>query len=545
MADSATEEFRALADVVVDELLSWEPVAATWLGDHRFDGSLPDFTSGHLERCRVRIEERLAELDAIDDLDLDPGDGVDLEILRAQLSRIHFEITELRATTWNPMLWNPGTALHLLLIRDFAPIEIRAKSLRARLAAIPQFVADARAELTTMPRIHIETAIAQLGGTLTLIEKQVAEIVRDPALAREAAESIMGFIAWLTEQLPEAERSPRLGRHLYSAVLWHSLDDGVTPEALLEEAEAFLSEVGARMRTVAGEYLGEPADADRVVERALDRIASEAPVTDSTVLAIVEEATAAALAFVREHDLVSIPEIDVQIVEMPEIHRGVAVAYCDAVGPLETADVATFVAVSPTPSEWSAERAASFYREYNAVLLHDLTIHEAFPGHVLQLAHARQFSGATSIRRLGISGVFVEGWAVYAEEFMLDRGYSPDGSPEQHVALRLQQLKMQARMVINAILDVGVHAGSLDEAEAIELMCTQGYQERGEAIGKWRRALLTAGQLPTYFTGYLAVRSIASDLRVLHPTWSDRAIHDLMLGEGSPAPRYLRDLLGI
>lgn len=545
MAESATEEFRALAGAVVDELLSWEPVAATWLGDHRFDDRLPDFTSAHLQRCRIRIEERLAALDAIDDLDLDAGDGVDLEILRAQLSRIHFEITELRATTWNPMLWNPGTALHLLLIRDFAPMESRAKSLRSRLAAIPQFAADARAELQSMPRIHVETAISQLGGTLTLIETQVAEVVQDAAIVRAAADSVTGLITWLTERLPESERSPRLGRHLYSAVLWHSLDDGVTPEDLLEQAESSLHEVSTRMRAVAGEYLGESPDGEGVVERALARTAREWPVTDETVLAIVEQATARTLAFVRDHDLVSVPQTEVRIVEMPEIHRGVAVAYCDAAGPLETAEVATFVAVSPTPAEWPAERVSSFYREYNGVLLHDLTIHEAFPGHVLQLAHARQYIGATSVRRLGMSGVFVEGWAVYAEELMLDRGYSPDGSREQHLALRLQQLKMQARMVINAILDVGVHTASLDEAEAIDLMCTRGYQERGEAIGKWRRALLTAGQLPTYFAGYRAVSSIASDLRVLHPDWSDRAVHDLMLSEGSPAPRYLRELLGI
>ncbi|CAB4916733.1 MAG: DUF885 family protein [Actinobacteria bacterium] len=545
MADSATDEFRALAGSVIDELLSWEPVAATWLGDHRFDASLPDFTSAHLGRCRTRIEDRLAALDAIDDLDLDPEDGVDLEILRAQLSRIHFEITELRATTWNPMLWNPGTALHLLLIRDFAPIDLRAESLRARLAAIPGFLAAAKAELGVMPRIHVETAIAQLAGTLALIEGQVAEVARDESLVRAAATSVIGFTEWLTEQLPDAERSPRLGSHLYSAVLWHSLDDGMTPEALLEQAERSLDEIGARMRVAAGEYLDESPESQGVVERALARVASEAPVTDSTVLEIVEDATARSLAFVREHDLVSIPETEVRIIEMPEIHRGVAVAYCDAPGPLESADAATFVAVSPTPADWSAERTLSFYREYNAVQLHDLTIHEAFPGHVLQLAHARQFTGSTNVRRLGMSGVFVEGWAVYAEELMLDRGYSPDGSDEMGLALRLQQLKMQARMTINAILDIRVHSGDLDEPEAIDLMLTRGYQEEGEAVGKWRRALLTAGQLPTYFTGYLAVRSIVNDLRVLHPDWTDRALHDFVLSQGSPAPRHLRALLGI
>lgn len=545
MAESATDEFRALAASVVDELLSWEPVAATWLGDHRFDARLPDFTSARLGRCRTQIEEWLAALDAIDDLDLDPEDGVDLEILRAQLSRIHFEITELRATTWNPMLWNPGTALHLLLNRDFAPLNVRAECLRGRLAAIPGFLVDARAELGVMPRVHVETAIAQLAGTLALIEGQAAEVAGDESLTRAAATSVRGFTEWLTEQLPDAERSPRLGGHLYSAVLWHSLDDGITPEALLEQAGRSLDEISARMRVVAGEYLGESAESDGVVERALARVASEAPVTDSTVLEIVEDATARSLAFVRERDLVSIPETEVRIIEMPEIHRGVAVAYCDAPGPLESADVATFVAVSPTPADWSAERTLSFYREYNGVQLHDLTIHEAFPGHVLQLAHARQFAGSTNVRRLGVSGVFVEGWAVYAEELMLDRGYSPDGSDEMGLALRLQQLKMQARMTINAILDIRVHSGDLDEPEAIELMLTRGYQEEGEAVGKWRRALLTAGQLPMYFTGYLAVRSIVNDLRVLHPDWTDRALHDLILSQGSPAPRHLRALLGI
>jgi uncharacterized protein (DUF885 family) len=545
MSESATAQFRALAGAVVEELLSWEPVAATWLGEHRFDGMLPDFSTSHLTQCRIRIEDWLTDLDALDDLVLDPDDLVDLDILRAQLLRIHFEITELRATTWNPMIWNPGTALHLLLIRDFAPTEVRAESLRGRLAEVPRFMDDARAELKAMPRIHVETAIAQLSGAIALIEGQVAELVGDEELVRSASAAVSSFVEWLTECLPDAHQSPRLGERLYSAVLWHSLDDSVTPPELLEQAEESLEVIGARMRVVAGEYLGESPEADGVVERALARVASTATASDATVLGIVEGAMERSLAFVREHDLVSIPETDVRIIEMPEIHRGVAVAYCDAPGPLEQGNVATFVAVSPTPSDWSPERVESFHREYNAVQLHDLTIHEAFPGHVLQLAHARRFAGSTDVRRLGMSGVFVEGWAVYAEELMLDRGYSPDGSAEGSLALRLQQLKMQARMTINTILDIRVHAGDLEEPEAIDLMRTKGFQEEGEAVGKWRWALLTAGQLPTYFTGYLAVRTIAGDLRILHPDWSDRAIHDLMLSQGSPAPRHLRALLGI
>jgi hypothetical protein len=128
---------------------------------------------------------------------------------------------------------------------------------------------------------------------------------------------------------------------------------------------------------------------------------------------------------------------------------------------------------------------------------------------------------------------------------MVDRGYRPDADHRSGLALRLQQLKMQARMTINAILDVGVHAHGLPEAEALWLMRDLGFQEEGEAVGKWRRALLTSAQLPTYFAGYRAVSGIVDDLRVLHPEWTDCQVNDLVLSHGSPAPRHLRTLLGI
>jgi uncharacterized protein (DUF885 family) len=172
-------------------------------------------------------------------------------------------------------------------------------------------------------------------------------------------------------------------------------------------------------------------------------------------------------------------------------------------------------------------------------------MHEAMPGHVLQLAHAQRLVSPTPVRRFGRSGVFVEGWAVFAEETMVARGYAADDDDHAHLAMRLQQLKMQARGAINAILDVEVHANGMSEAAGLALMRDEGFQEEGESVGKWRRALLTAGQLPTYFVGYLGVAGIAHDLRVLHPDWTDRQVHDLMLGHGSPSPRHLRTLLGI
>jgi uncharacterized protein (DUF885 family) len=239
--------------------------------------------------------------------------------------------------------------------------------------------------------------------------------------------------------------------------------------------------------------------------------------------------------FVREHDLMSLVDDPCVIEEMPEFARGVAVAYCDPPGPLETADVPTFYCIAPPPASWSAERVESFYREYNDHMLRNLTVHEAMPGHFLQIAHSRRFRAGTRVRSLGWSGPFVEGWAVYAEELMAGLGFG--GLP-----IRLQQLKMQLRSSLNAIVDQLVHCEGLPEAEAMAMLTGRGFQEEGEAAGKWRRALLTSTQLSTYFVGYTEVSAIAA-ARPFGAT--PKAWHDAMLAHGSPPPRHLRTLLGV
>ena len=360
-----------------------------------------------------------------------------------------------------------------------------------------------------------------------------------------AQASLTTFINWLQEQLPIANRDPRLGSHLYSSLLWHALDSDTQAGDLLASANTHLMKTEHALVEAAALYLNEASDSPNLVARALDDVASKFPVTNEDVLEQVSHALARSIAFLEEVPLVSMPVTDVQVIEMPEIHRGVAVAYCDSPGPLEATELPTFVAVAPTPASWETERIDSFFREYNGVQLHDLTIHEAFPGHVLQLAHSRVAEKATRVRAFGRSSVFIEGWAVYAEELMINSGYLPVENERSAYALRLQQLKMQARMIINAILDVRVHTHDIEEDEALDLMMRRGFQEEGEAIGKWRRALLTAGQLPTYFVGYLAVSEIAADLMVLHPQWAPSELHDFMLAHGSPAPRHLRTLLGL
>jgi len=137
----------------------------------------------------------------------------------------------------------------------------------------------------------------------------------------------------------------------------------------------------------------------------------------------------------------------------------------------------------------------------------------------------------------------VEGWAVYAESLMAHVGLGL--GPAVDDGLRMQQLKMQLRSTINAILDVRVHAHGMTESEAMALLTGRGHQEEGEAAGKWRRALLTSGQLSTYYVGYTAVRDVLRSLRSARPSWNERQLHDALLGQGAPPPRHLCTLLGL
>jgi uncharacterized protein (DUF885 family) len=232
------------------------------------------------------------------------------------------------------------------------------------------------------------------------------------------------------------------------------------------------------------------------------------------------------------------------VVEMPEIDRGVSVAYCRPSGPLERAELPTEIAVSPTPADWTAEQQASLYREYNTHMLHNLAVHEAMPGHALQLAHSNRYRASTPVRAVWWSGPFVEGWAVYTEELMADHGYRGEVSAQAASALRMQQLKMRLRSIINTIMDIRFHHNDLDEAAAMRLMTEHGFQEQGEAAGKWRRVQLTATQLCTYYVGYSEVRDLIVDLRRRRPQWTDRELHDAVLSAGSPPTRHLRTLLG-
>ena len=528
MADTAAR-FHALAEDAVEDLLRLDPEWATDLGDHRFDDQLTDLSEAGLAGAAATLADHRDELDSLDADELVPADAVDAQILRAGLDRRLFGLQQLHEHTWNPLPWLPGEAIYLLLSRDTGPVEDRLRALGGRLEAVPQRLATARATLQDMPRVHVETALTQISGLISMLREQVPPLAGTAPRTflsvepmRTAAEdALVEHRDWLLEQLDGAHGDPRLGSSLFAAKLHLFLDADLSAEHVAAAAREHLDRVTDELTELAVGWVGPGDDA---IRRALDRAAAEAP-DDRTIVSVARRWLAEATELVTSSGVVRVPDDPLEIEVMPELRRGVAVAYCDAPGPLEDGGVTRF-AISPTPAGWSPERVASFYREYNTAMMANLTVHEAMPGHMVQLAHARRYRGATRVRQVLASGSFIEGWGVHSEEIMARLGYGG-------VPVRLQQLKTKLRTIINALLDAGVHAGGMSEAEAIELMTGSGFQEEGEAIGKWRRVQLTSAQLSTYFVGYLE----------LAPTLAGRTRYDDVLAHGSPPPRHLPALL--
>ncbi len=550
---SADQAFETFAQSFLDGYLQRSPADATQVGDHRYDGTWPDLSVQGEANTRKWLEDTRTALGKLSREGLSEQNRIDAEILEDHLRSRLFAIDELKVPEHDPVSYTNliGEGLDPLVTRSFGTQDQRMASLLGRLGGIPAIVAVAKQRLGHPAKIQTETAIQQNKGLIALLETQIAaQFAKVPArehdlqeAARRAATALHDFQNFLeTEVLPRSDGSFRLGRERFAKKLAFALGDDIDIDTVAANARALLTQTQAEMvdtakQIWADDKLGKLPKLDTTdqrkafVKQVLDHVAKERP-TNQTILADAKQWLDRATAFVREHDLVRVPDEPVRVIEMPEYRRGVAVAYCDSSGPLE-ATPETFYTISPTPAAWPRPRVDSFYREYNESMLAELSIHEAMPGHYLQLMHNNRFK--SKVRAVFSSGPFVEGWAVYGEWLMAEKGF---GGPK----VKLQRQKMVLRLTANAILDHDIHAGDMDEKAALALMKGEAFQEDGEAVGKWNRARLSSAQLTTYFYGFSELIKLRRAAET-QPGFSERAYHDRLLSWGSPAMKYVRRLI--
>ena len=562
-ADTAKAD-AAFADLSKRALEGWlqlSPVSATQIGEHKYDGELDDLSAAGRQKGLAFSKKILAELDATDTAALSRENQVDAAILRNQLQYDIWTAETLQSWAWDPQVYNnvAGGAIYGLMAREFAPLPERLKSATARMQKIPALLAQARENLdpARVPKVHAETVAKQNAGILSIVDTFITPHLKDlPEADRAQAEAAIDGLkkavaehqAWLDKTLvPNAKGDFRIGQTLYDQKLQFALLSSLSRADIKQRAEGELKRVREEMygiaRTVLKDKPGAPAlpetptadEQQKAIEAALELAYAERPARDK-VVPDAEAALAQATEFVRKHDLVTLPDAPVEIIEMPEFQRGVAVAYCDSPGPLDK-HLKTFYAVSPIPDEWDQKQVDSFLREYNSRMIHLLSIHEGTPGHYLEGWHSAKFP--STLRAVLRSGMFAEGWAVYTEKMMADAGYL-DNDP----LFRLVQMKFYLRTIANAILDQGVQVDGWTREQAMDLMVRQTFQQEREAAGKWTRAQLTSAQLPTYFVGvqeHFDMRKAAE--AKLGAQFNLKAYHDQVLSYGAPPVRFVRQLM--
>jgi uncharacterized protein (DUF885 family) len=557
-ANSKDDEFEKIAKDYVEGFLSSHPEYATELGDHRFDGQLTDFSAATRNRQLARAKHFRESLKAFDDFSqLTGANQVDVRILRDNIDNEIFKLEELKEADWNPLVYNQSLAnsLYLLVARDFDSPEKRVPNLRKRMEAIPRVIDQAKANLQHPPRVHTETAIEQTQGAISLMREGLSPVLdRVPQMKRElaplqekTAKALEDYKKWLqNDLLPRSDGDFRIGPDKFRKKLRFALASDLSMEEIMKRAQVDLQQTQEAIyetaRPLFKKYFPEAdektlGDKKRVTAAVLNKLAEQHP-DDNTIVSYGQKIVGEATDFVKSHNLVTVPNTPLDVIVMPEFKRGQAIAYCDASGPLEK-NPKTFFAVAPTPNDWSKERKESFFREYNNYMIRDLTVHEAMPGHYLQLSHANEFHAPTLVRAIFQSGSFIEGWAVYCEQTMAEQGY---GGHE----VKMQQLKMRLRAIANAILDQSIHAGGMTEQQAMDLMMKETFQQEGEAVAKWKRARLTSAQLSTYFVGvseHLDLREAAK--KKLGNEFNLKKYNDQVISFGSPPVKYVRELLGL
>ncbi|MEM7155336.1 MAG: DUF885 domain-containing protein [Myxococcota bacterium] len=572
------------------------PVYGTSMGDHRHDAAWPNVSMSGIEADRARIDAALASLEALKPHVQSVDDSVDFDMLRDELELQRFRHEVEQPWSRSPMWYAGiiGDGLEGLVSRDYAPVGQRAQALRQRLETLPALVDQAIANLslgeTTLP--HTQVALGQLDGVQLLLQELPARLVGateadleglEPAIAA-ASESVTTLRAHVDSLLPEANDQWRLGKENFQRKLALTLQTELSADEIRRMAIFEHAQIRQRMFTIASELAavlftpgrrraivrGSGTDPQTAITGAVLQVLSNNRVTPPDLRDRIESNLTRLDQFVRDESLVTLDDEEVlEVIWTPPHQRGVAIAGLAAPGPLDATKpgLPSFYLVQPVPDDWPDSYRDSFLREYNNFMLEILSIHEATPGHFVQLYYGKR--DPSMIRKVLANGPFVEGWAVYAEQMMIDAGYGgaapteeapPPGvekklwavmqDPELRAkAIALHGLKFYLRTVTNAILDNSVHAGTMDELAGLELMVFRSFQQEGEAKAKWVRAQVTSTQLSTYFVGaqaWFKVREQAEATAAeAGETFDMQAFHDQALSHGAPPVHRLPELMAV
>jgi uncharacterized protein (DUF885 family) len=524
------QQFPAMEEEYIGTTLSFSPANATAQGYHNhmgtdLDSALDDLSGRGIQAQRDFYSSFHQKLQDVDREKLPAEEQADYDIIQDQIALAQLDIDVIQTWRHNPTYYVEllGNALFSPYVLDYAPKEKRAQQIISRMGKIPKFLDQAKRNLFAAPPVWIQVAQQENQGNISLIDDTIRAFIPEPqkdAYAHAADAAILElkeFDRFLKEALPQrkdGKQTPdwRLGEDVYKLKFRFALETDLTPAQVLQTAESDLKRVRGKMFEIA-KTLGATGDESHAVREALDKIAAN----QSTPESYFNDAKAdlgEARSFVQQKNILTLPAGgNLEVIETPKFMRGIYAVGGFSPAPALEPRLRAFYWITPIPANWDKARVESKLREYNFYNLKILTIHEAMPGHYVQGEFANEIHPKARRVLRGVYGntPYVEGWAEYATEEMLDEGFL-DNSPQ----LRLTFLKQELRVLANAIIDIRMQSKHMSEQQALDLMEKQTFQEPEEATEKIQRAQLSSAQLPAYLDFHdSALREGAVPLPVL------------------------------
>ncbi|HKD03093.1 MAG TPA: DUF885 domain-containing protein [Terriglobales bacterium] len=568
--DSAAQKFAQLSDQFMKESLALSPTSASAAGYHRhldprtgktieLDALLDDASLEAMAQQRAFYQawrERFRK--ETPPQELDPEDAADWRLIDDQIGLALLEFDKIQSYRHNPTVPVEliGNALFLPLTQNYASKEVRVGHVLSRLEQVPRLLNQVKPYLSDADPVWVTTAIEENQGNIGLVEDTIAgEIPPGSALkarydkvAPPAIAALKDFSQWLQNDLGKrpTHATFRLGKQLYDEKFRLVMETPITPEQLLSDAEQDLRSVRAEMLQLALPMHhemypdhGDHADLagrereNRIIGEVLHKTSDDHAQRDQ-LQRTIEADLDGIKQFIREKKIVSLSEREnLKVIPTPVFMRGIfSVAGFHSAPPLEPQAEADYW-VTPIDPRMPEDKAESKLREYNNYTLKWLTIHEALPGHYIQFEHLNNIQPERRrlLRSLFANGAYVEGWAEYIAQVMMDEGFL-NNDPRFRLVMR----KIRLRLLANTILDIRMQTMNMTDAEAMDLMTKDSFQTQAEAEGKLQRAKLTSTQLPTYYVGvreWLAFRKRYQD--AAGKDFDMLKFHDLVLDQG-PLP---------
>jgi len=528
-------KFAKLCEDFIHETLAASPSVASQAGYHKhadpktgstieLDAVLDDVSPAAIAAQRelyAKWRERFRTETPVRSLGFE--DASDWQLMDDQISLALLEFNKIQSYRHNPTVYVEllGGALFQPLTDEYAPKGVRLGHILSRISEIPRFLEQAREALVDADPIYVKVAVEENEGNVGLIHETIAaEIPPGSKLKAEfdkiappALAALKTFSAWLSSDLVNrpATATWRLGKELYAEKFRLVMETPVAPEQVLADAESDLKSTRAEMLQVAlplhqqmYQDHGDHSDLNgrdrenQIIGEVLQKISDDHPGREELIEAVTKD-LAGIRRFIVEKKVVSLKSRDnLKVIPTPPFLRGIfSVAGFHSAPPLDPTSEAQYW-VTPIDPQVPEKQAESKLREYNDWVLKWLTIHEALPGHYVQAEHANDLQPVTRrlTRALFANGPYVEGWAEFIAQVMMQQGFA-DNDPRY----RLSYLKIWLRTLANAILDARMHTMNMSDSEAMELMIKDAFQTQAEAEGKLQRAKLSSTQLPTYYVG--------------------------------------------